>query len=386
MLSKRKNIHPIFEGKLQRSQYELTLAEFPLFLLSKGGKGNTQAIKCIEYYDTIQGKNDVVVPREWRVYPHPKYGFGTVSTFETFFDLWQIWKEDNFRHQYIRFGSPYQLLKRRGQVHCGKNHYRIIRDLNCLTGITIEAKNAYWDNEVKAYVDATFHLFDYLRLYKEEPSGTANLPYGSIKASDVLYGSIQKNSILLAYFDADFFHSLAPLEKRLALYLSKVFRSQAVHKRNIVDLAQQIPIYAKQTKHIKESLKKACTGLIQKGFKLLDDFSFKKANDGKTQLIIFKRKGRLPANYRKNNSNIQVGRGKDPDHIKLLVEDILDICKDKKSERFYKKVAMLMPEITIYRALAEVKEVRNLGKMKRNEGALFTSLIKKYAQEQGVNL
>jgi len=47
---------------------------------------------------------------------------------------------------------------------------------------------------------------------------------------------------------------------------------------------------------------------------------------------------------------------------------------------------MLMPDVTIYRALAEVREVRNLGEMRRNEGALFTSLIKKYAGGQGVNL
>ncbi len=45
-----------------------------------------------------------------------------------------------------------------------------------------------------------------------------------------------------------------------------------------------------------------------------------------------------------------------------------------------------MPDDTIYRAIAEVKEVRDLGKMRRNEGALFTSLIKNYAQEQGIDL
>jgi hypothetical protein len=26
--------------------------------------------------------------------------------------------------------------------------------------VTIDAENAFWDNELGAYVDATFHLFD----------------------------------------------------------------------------------------------------------------------------------------------------------------------------------------------------------------------------------
>jgi len=45
-----------------------------------------------------------------------------------------------------------------------------------------------------------------------------------------------------------------------------------------------------------------------------------------------------------------------------------------------------MPEDTIYRALNEVKETRDLGEIKKSKGALFTNLIKKYAQEQGIEI
>jgi len=307
-----------------QSQYELTLAEFPVFLLSKGGTGNTQ-MKCIEYHDTIRGKDGVPVSREWMVYPDGKYGFGTVSTFDTFFDLFQIWQEDSFMHQYIRFGSPYQIAKRRGQAaHSGKNHHRIIRDLRCLTGITIDAKNAYWDNEVRAYVDATFHLFDYLRLYKEEAAGASDLPYGSIKASDALYDSVRKNSMLLADFDPEFFYSLTPLEKRLALYLTKVFRSQTEHKRNLLELARQMPINAKRTDHLKESLKRACTGLTKKGFKLLKDVTFEKNGHG--EIIVFKRKGRPKGRPpQRTERAVKVMAWREPAEVQLLVEDILDV-------------------------------------------------------------
>src|SRR5665647_2215295 len=96
-----------------KAKYELTLAEFPIFLLSKSAGKD---IKVIEYEDTIMGKEGKPVKREWKVYPDSKYGFGTASTFETLFDLFQIWKEDNFESQFIQFGTIYNLIKRRGMA------------------------------------------------------------------------------------------------------------------------------------------------------------------------------------------------------------------------------------------------------------------------------
>mgnify|MGYP001440866989 CR=1 FL=1 len=45
-----------------------------------------------------------------------------------------------------------------------------------------------------------------------------------------------------------------------------------------------------------------------------------------------------------------------------------------------------MPQQDIYRAISEVKEIRDLGDVKKNKGAIFTSIIKKYAQERGLDL
>jgi len=371
---------------ISKSQYELTLAEFPIFLLSKGGKGKSKDIKQLEYEDTISGKEGTLVQRKWLAFPDGKCGFGTASTLETFFDLFQIWKDANFENQYIQFGSIYRLLKRRHKGDSVKDYRQIKNDLNCLVGVRIEAQNAFWDNELKAYVDMTFHLFDNLQLYKEKPKGQAMLPFARIKASDVLYGSILKNSILVADFDSEFFYNLTPIEQRLALYLSKIFRSQTVHKRQLLEFAKQIPIYAKQMKHIKERLKKACNGLIEKEFKPLDSFTFEKTADRKSELIVFKRKGNLQSQFKKNGPESYIDLKKDEGEVDLLVEDILDVCGDRKSIGFYKKVARIMGSNTIYRAIAEVREVRDLGEMRRNPGALFTSLIKKYAKEQKINL
>ena len=94
-----------------------------------------------------------------------------------------------------------------------------------------------------------------------------------------------------------------------------------------------------------------------------------------------------PCADRQRNCQIPAqGTGKEDYEIDLLVEDILEVCQDEKSTGFYKKVARLLPQQDIYRAISEVKEVRDLGEIKKNKGAIFTSIIKKYARERGLDL
>jgi len=370
---------PEQEPEISKSTYELTLSEFPIFILSKRPNKD---IKAIVYEDTIIGKDHLPVTRKWKVLPDAEHGFGTASTFETLYDLFQIWKESNFTDQSIQFGSIYNLIKKRGQSIGRQQYNQIIRDLNCLVGIRITAKNAFWDNTQQAYVDMTFHLFDQLDLYKDKPNGQATLPLTRIKASDVLYGSIKKNSLLTADFDSQFFHSLTPIEQRIALYLSKVLKTKKSYSREMLKLAEQVPIHSQQTKHIKQEFKKACNGLISKGFKLMDRWEFKKANDGKTELIVFYRSGTPPTQKPKEKGQYH----KENYQIECLVEDILEVCNDVKSINYYKKVARCLPDNIIYRAIAEVKETSSLGEVKKSTGSIFTHLIKKYAEELGINL
>ena len=113
----------------------------------------------------------------------------------------------------------------------------------------------------------TFHLFDRVDLYKETPTGQATLPFARIKSSDVLYGSVLKNSLFIIGFDSDFFHGLKPAEQRLALYLAKIFRSQKTHKRELFEFASHLPLQVKEKRYLKRDLKKICHGLIEKGFR-----------------------------------------------------------------------------------------------------------------------
>ena len=93
----------------------------------------------------------------------------------------------------------------------------------------------------RAYVDMTFHLFDRLELFKESANGPATLPFSRIKASDILYGSILKNSLLITDFDVSkFFRSLTPFSSAWRSPF-KNFKSQTVHKREVFEFARQCP-------------------------------------------------------------------------------------------------------------------------------------------------
>jgi hypothetical protein len=133
-----------------KGKYELSLSEFPVTLLSRAEGGKT----FIEYRDTIVGKNKDIVERVWRVYPDAKWGFGTASTFSSLYELFQIWKEQGFSSKTITFGSLYSFSKRKGIIPTNTSYETLKKDLRCLTGLVIEAKNAFWDNEKRAYVDA----------------------------------------------------------------------------------------------------------------------------------------------------------------------------------------------------------------------------------------
>ena len=364
-----------------KTKYELTLAEFPVFLLPKANKG----LPHIEYTDVIVGQDDELVHRTWRVMPDPEHGFGGETTLQLLFELFQLWHEQGFDSPYVRFGTVYSLIKRMGKSINPDSYRRVRKDLDLLCGINVDTENAFWDNDLKAYADVRrFNLFQHWENYKEKPRDRGGLlPFGRILASDVLYGSIQANALLSTDFDRQFFHALKPTERRLALYLSKMFRSQAIHQRDLMKLAEQMPLQTKTKPKVKQLVKSAAQGLIDKGFKLLAGFGFEKSNRGCGQVVVFRRRGkpRVVPEW--------IGRLRSEEEqaaINLLVDDILQVCQDEKSRGFYAKVAHVMPREIVYRALSETREVRDLGEIRKSSGAVFTSLIRRYAKERKIEL
>lgn len=376
-----------------KARYELSLSEFPVTLLSKSAKNRDP----IEYRDSITGKDGELVERVWKVYPDAKHGFGTSTTLSTLYELFQIWNERGFVDKIITFGTLYSLSKRKRIKPTNTSYSTLRKDLRCLAGLVVEAKNAFWDHQKRAYVDAYFHLFERVRFYKEAPSGQATLPFSYIEASDELFGSVLMNNLLVCEFDGDFFHSLKPTEQRLALYLSKMLRNQDVHKRDMMKLAEQLPITVTRRKKVKQQLKQAVQGLIDKAFQLLGAYEFEKNCDGNGENIVFFRKSRnrcgrktvLPKNGSCRTTipaktKPPAMKAANPDYVQdCLLQDIMAVCGDEKSLNFYKKISRVIPKELIYQAISELKEVRDTGTIKKSKGALFTKLIKNKANNFG---
>jgi len=370
---------------IPKSKYEFNLAEFPVTMLSKRLPKN---LKIIEYEDTIIGKGGKLIPRTWRVKPSVDYGFGTSEALGTLFELFQIWKEQGFETPTIRFGSIYNLVKHMDLENTQTAYQRIRKDLNALVEISIEAKNAFWDNEKKAYVDKTFHLFNEVTFYRREgPMGQQPLPFAYIQASDALWGSIQANSILTAGFSGKWFRSLSPGAQRLALYLSKMFHSQSVHRREITKLAEQLPLYAQSYKKIKQQFTKSTQELLEKGYPYLKAFHYEKQKTGKGENIVFHRKvaKTIKAAKKKVDPWSHVSE-EDKAQKELLLYDILDVTGDPHSGDFYRIVTQKLDEQTIRRAISETKAASLQGDIRTTPARYFTDLIQRYATDQRITL
>ena len=379
---------PKRKAKEPKPKYELTLAEFPLAVLSTK---KPKDMKVLEYHDTIRGQGGKPIDRTWRVKPSEEFGWAGPTIYGTLYELFQIWSEQGFQDRNIRFGTIWNLLQRKFLRDGNENYKVMVRDLRILNSILIDAINAFYDPEKNAYVDRyDFKLFEYLDFYKESPTGQATLPFGYIRASETLWESIEKKSIFPLGIPREVFHSLSPLEQRLSLYLDKMFRKQHTHYRDIFKLATQLPIHSKAKKKMKQTLKNACEGLIKKGYDRLADFEFKKSADGQSEIIYFYRTGDLDLPFEKPpkpqiNTSPPIKSSKDPKDVFPLVEEIVEQLGDEKSRGFYTLVVKMIPSANIYGFLSEIRqEARESGI--RNKGAIFNIKAQRYAQEHGIDL
>jgi hypothetical protein len=367
-----------------KAKYEMSLAEFPLAFLSTRIPKDT---KSIVYEDEISGKDGRAVKRRWEIFPHASLGFPTPSTQSTLFELFQIWAEQDFGSPDIQFGTLYELIKRKGIKEASSNAYNRIReDLDRLVGISIRAKNAFWDNAVKAYVTKTFHLFESVDLYHADPDNPlqSTLPFSKVTASATLWQSIGANALIaMRNVDRELYHSLTPTEQRLGIYLAKMLNTSTTHRRNLDKLASQLPIFASRKKDTKKMVSRACDGLIKKNFPYLASYSFQKTKTDGVENIVFRR-GHIqgtPKNQEIGGLTIQ-----QTDLLNQINEFIADPADQKRSNGFYTSVVRKVPANVIYRALSTTRQANALKEIKTTRARYFTTVIKTLASERGISL
>jgi hypothetical protein len=370
-------------ASLPRSKYEMNLAEFPLALLAKR---KLKEVRVIEYEDTIIGANGELIHRKWAVSPSARFGFGSTAITALLFELFQIWKEQGFASRNIHFQSIYNLIQRMGdRTTSDKAYERIRNDLTVLYEISVEAKNAFWDNEKKAYVTKGFHLFDSITIYhrNEKTPHQEVLPFSYITASETLMQSVAANAVItLSGVNRELFHSLTPTQQRLGLYLTKMLYKSTEHRRDVEKLAQQLPITAKTYRDSKSLIKRACEGLIKKQFPYLTGYRFEPSRRQSRDNIVFLRQGTLTP-HASNATN------EDEDVKKmyaLLVDDILAVTGASDRREFYTRAVRALPKPTILTCLSLTNAAKQQQQIKKTPDRYFTGLILEYATQHGIHI
>ena len=264
------------------ARYDHSLAEFPAFRFGRRRRSGPDEL--IHFSDTIAAPNSAHqrLVREWTVYPSARWGYGGATTQALLFDLHQIWKTQGFRGTRIYFGTLRNLYQCQ---HRGKNpsmldYTRLRRDLDILCGYEFDCVNAFWDPVSRTYGDMrAWHLFtgwyEATRARPDDPQ--QELPFGFVELSETFAKIAQARGFFVTGFDSELFHSLRPVEQRLALYLSKMFVSQEFHRRHEADLYHALPIEAARLTKRRQTLREAAQGLKDKGYPNLAEFRFEKA-------------------------------------------------------------------------------------------------------------
>ncbi|MGL5096206.1 MAG: hypothetical protein ACRDD1_11495, partial [Planctomycetia bacterium] len=302
-------------------RYDFDLAEFPLFKFCKLS-GTRRDRDPLVYADTITGKDGQPVPREWRAYPGP-FGFGGASTHSLLYDLLQLYAEQGACGTQIQFGTLRSLFLRRGVRNPSKRDYdRLRRDIDILRGYDFHCRNAFWDRDRRAYVDMKWRLFGSVFYFKETPADDrCRMPFGFIEVSPVLSGIARSRGFFSIGFGHKLFHSLKPLEQRLAVYLAKKFIFQQTHRKPVDELARALPVEAARPVDIRVAVRKAVEGLLEKQIPFLAAFRFDRGRQGR-YIAVFERKHAPRQGRRSNRFTAEVLEPSAALHLDLIAQAV----------------------------------------------------------------
>jgi hypothetical protein len=360
-------------------RFDFDLAEFPLFRFYKNAPGRLDRDPLV-YSDAIRGRDGEVVAREWKAYPGP-FGFGGPSTQLLLYDLFQLYAEQGCRGAQLMFGTIRSLLLRRGERNPSKRDYdRVRRDMDILRGYDFHCKNAFWDQRRRAYVDMNWRLFGSVFYFRDRAAGGGEeLPFGFIEVSPVLQEVARGRGFFPLGFGSELFYRLRPLEQRLAVYLSKKFVSQPIHRRHVEDLARALPIEATRPRDVRSILKDAAQGLLDNGLPTLRSFG-----------LVGSRKGRWVAEFVRGavpRCRVEEGRraGSADPEIEDLVERMIRESRGADDRVWWAQCATRLGRGPVERALGLLRDACAAGPV-RNRAALLTKFLKDIAREGGVAL
>lgn len=218
----------LLKGPDDAGKDELNLAEFPIAALTdRIPDGQTTLV----FEDRLEQRDGPPIIRRLTITGTAKHGLPTSLDDEVLVGLIQLTKRRNgFSEPKVSF-SRYELIEILGWPQDGRSYRRIEEALHRWVGVVLIYENAWWDNEVKSWVDEDFHVLDNVSLYDRErrarvakikKGGKLPPPLSSFRWNEVIFRSFQTGN--LKQLDLELYLRLRlPTTKRLYRFLDKRF-------------------------------------------------------------------------------------------------------------------------------------------------------------------
>ncbi len=372
-------------GEDDPGRYDFDLAEYPFGYLDRKAQTNGGSPPLV-YRDVITSPTGEAVTRTWTTYPSP-HGFPGPSAQRLFYELLQLYIKQGAVGSQIRFGTVCNLYRRMhgGRTPSRSEYNTIDRDLETLAGLRFKAENAFWDRQLRAYVDMKmFSLFGPIFKFKERPASyQEELPFGFIEASSILQMIAQTRGFFCIGFESEIFHGLSPAEQRLSVYLAKKFIFQKRHWRTLTGIAQALPLTSTNERVIKEMIRKTAKGLLDRQVPFLLSFEFTRSTKTGDALVVFHRKKPPRQDYEIPPAALE---SLDP-ALQLLVQDLADAAGDhrRKDAYWWTECARRLGTNGVHAALSQHRD-RCRQESVRNRGALLTRILQDQAVTMGIAL
>lgn len=267
---------------------EMNLVEFPITLLSKRHVGSSD---ILEFSDEIRGEGGKIIKREWIVTGSKKFGLPLAIDNDVWLALLHCGLNENFSSRKIHF-TKYRLCAIMSRETGGSGYKRIEEALDRLKGVSVKAKNAFWDNDKKGYVTKSFGLIDDYELFEGSKPGRPaqdTFAFSYVNLNEVIYESIKAGYIKT--IDTKIYFKLnSAITKRLYRYLDKKrYDGKKRFEINLFTLAYTHigfdPETYKKPSLIKQKLATAHKELIEAGF--LRSAEYRKTSDRTSEKVIY---------------------------------------------------------------------------------------------------
>jgi hypothetical protein len=222
------------------------------------------------------------VERSWKVTFSAEYGRPTPKDDDVFVALLKVTQLAGLmegtappQKPQVHFSS-YQLIRILGWPDNGASYQAIDGALNRIGGVWIVAKNYWYDNAEKEYVDRKFGIIDDVFLYERDKYDRAlkrartegrERPLSWIRWSDVMADSFRAGYV--RKLDIEVYRSLEhPIARKLYRYLGKQFWNRSKHRIDLQTLChEKLGYQTSETRHarLREKLKPAVAELEAKG-------------------------------------------------------------------------------------------------------------------------